>query len=74
MFLNILKRGLVPPHKKSYELKPITRIVHTTSMQKVTDDFFQHPPPADQQLGRTTISRRYVQPVSTTIECVVDNQ
>ncbi len=34
MFLNILKRGLVPPQKKSYELKPITRIVHTTSMQK----------------------------------------
>ena len=33
MFLNILKRGPVPP-QKSYELKPITRIVHTTSMQK----------------------------------------
>ena len=34
MFLNDLKRGTSPPQKKSYELKPIIRIVHTTSMHK----------------------------------------
>ena len=50
MFLNILKRGPIPPQK--LQIKPITRIVHTTPMRKVTDDIIQNPLPADQQLGR----------------------
>jgi hypothetical protein len=51
MFLNILKRGLVPPQKK---LRIKTNYTHCTYNfnAKVTDDFFQNPPPADQQLGR----------------------
>jgi hypothetical protein len=51
MFLNILQRGPIPP-QKSYELKPITRIVHTTLMQKSLMTSFKNPLPADQQLGR----------------------
>ncbi len=55
MFLNGLKRGLFPL-QQSYELKSITRIVHRTFNAKVTDDFFQIPLPADQQLGRQQFS------------------
>jgi len=51
MFLKSLKRGPVFLFK-SYELKPITRIVHRTSMQNSLMTSFKNSPPADQQLGR----------------------
>jgi hypothetical protein len=51
MFLNILKRGPIPPQKK-LRIKPITRIAHTTSMQKSLMTSFKNPLPADQQLGK----------------------
>ena len=73
MFLNILKRGLVPPQKK---LRIKTDYTHCTYNlnANVTDDFFQNPPTADQHLGRQQLTR-CGQPVkATTIECVVDNQ
>ncbi len=37
---------------KKLRIKPITRIVHINFNAQVTDDFFQNPLPADQQLGR----------------------
>jgi len=51
MFLNILKRGLVPP-QKSYELKPIIRIVHTTSMQKSLTSFKIHSLPTNNSVDK----------------------
>ena len=55
MFLNILKRGPVPPEKK---LRIKTYYTHCTYNfnAKVTDDFFQNPLPADQQLGRQQLN------------------
>jgi hypothetical protein len=38
--------------KKKLRIKPIARIVHTTSMQKSLMTSFKNPLPADQQLGR----------------------
>jgi len=51
MFLNILQRGLVPP-QKSYELKPIIRIVHTTSMQKSLTSFKIHSLPTNNSVDK----------------------
>ena len=52
MFLNILKRGPIPPQKKKLRIQ--ANYTHCTYNfnAKVTDDFFQNPLPADQQLGR----------------------
>ena len=64
MFLNILKRGPIPPQKKLRIQANYTHCTYNFNA-KVTDDFFQNPLPADQQLDRQqfpgVVSDQYLQ-------------